>query len=948
MFALAVFSMSSFVACKDYDDSAYDDVKARLNQEITLREALQRQVDALEAYVKTIKSCQCDLEKALKDYLTKDEAAKTYVTIDNYNTAIALLQKSISEINEKITIINNTLGNVDLSKGTVAEQLANLNQLILNVQALAEKAMALAEQNQEDISKLKKAVEELQGQYIELDKRLTELEKKAAELEANYTALEARVTINEGDIRNIYNILNNIIIPDIPDLSKYVTKEELEAAKQEALAAAADAKALAQQAWDKAIEAYNLANQANTTANNALDKANDAMDKANENAGRIDALEAKVAEIEAKFKDWLTKDEFNDWVTNTYNVKIAEIEGRLDAIEDRLDVLETTVDKLKQDVLKSMITGIIIQAAESPVIGYLNTPLDVRSNILAAYYGEVTSAVHFPSVDAGDYVDMDMFWPNPARNMEVMGINPSDADGNLDISGRFVSQKNGSETGNAGTLYLTINPNTVSFEGVTLGMESSKGAASPITLSPLAYSDRELTFGYTRSADNGFYEAQATLAAGDIDAAKMKIDYTTLESEAKDIIKNKNKASVLTFGAALMNSVKDVMPAYGVKASWTDTAGDGVEHNLFSEYSLATTAIKPLSYAFLKGFKANLPGEGKIRNLLNQLVDKINVNINLNLPDFAKYKGSITFKDITLPTIADNTFRITYTKTYTAADLAGYGELYGDTDETQLYFLVTNKKDGRYALVSTAADGSAQQLYIYDPVTHTYHLATAAEQAAWGAIEFGLTVDVDINKTPEIKDALQDVIDSLNNEFGASSDLAKTITDLLNDVAKLDGLQDQINDAIINTKNDIKTELSKLVSRVYNKLNSIFSKYPNAALQPVLVAKTGDKVKLLSRTKANPTTVSGSLTLYPTSYSLELLAPAYKKFVAVTNVFNADGSEAAASIGVAANQGQNMLKVIDSEKSCTLSGQAGYIYEITYSAVDYHGKVVAKRFYVKF
>ena len=166
MFALAVFSMSSFVACKDYDDSAYDNVKARLNQEITLREALQQQVDALEAYVKTIKSCQCDLEAALKDYLTKDEAAKTYVTIDNYNTAIALLQKSISEINEKITIINNTLGNVDLSKGTVAEQLANLNQLILNVQALAEKAMALAEQNQEDISKLKKAVEDAEhGNY---------------------------------------------------------------------------------------------------------------------------------------------------------------------------------------------------------------------------------------------------------------------------------------------------------------------------------------------------------------------------------------------------------------------------------------------------------------------------------------------------------------------------------------------------------------------------------------------------------------------------------------------------------------------------------------------------------------------------------------------------------------------------------------------------------------
>jgi hypothetical protein len=43
-----------------------------------------------------------------------------------------------------------------------------------------------------------------------------------------------------------------------------------------------------------------------------------------------------------------------------------------------------------------------------------------------------------------------------------------------------------------------------------------------------------------------------------------------------------------------------------------------------------------------------------------------------------------------------------------------------------------------------------------------------------------------------------------------------------------------------------------------------------------------------------------------------------------------------------------MLKVIDSEKTCTMNGQAGYTYEVAYSAVDYHGKVVIKRFYVKF
>ena len=889
MFALAVFSMSSFVACKDYDDSAYDDVKARLNQEITLREALQQQVDALEAYVKTLKSCECNLQEALKDYLTKDEAAKTYVTIDNYNTAIALLNQAITEI-------NNTLGDVDLSKGTVAQQLNTLNQLIINVQTLGEKALELAEANKADIEALKKAIEDLQAKYIELDERLTALEKKTAELYTLYNTLNTQINFNSEDIKNIYNIIENLVI-EYPDLKDYVTHSELETVRQELMNLITKAQSLAQDAWDKAID----------------------------NESRIEALEKKVADLEAKFKDYLTKAEFNEFKTQ-YETKIAEIEGRLTDIETRLGTLETTVNNLKSDVLKKMITGIVIQGTESPVIGYFNTPFDVRSQILAAYYGETTKAVKFPvKINTEDLVDASMAFTS--RNMEVMG-------GFSQITipaGRFVSQVDGAEDGNAGTLYLTINPNTVNFAGVTLDMETSKGAVSPIKLSPLAYSDRELTFGYTRSADNGFYEAKATLTEGDIDAAKMKIDYTTLENEAKDVIKNKDKASVLTFGAALMNSVKDVMPAYGVKASWTD-ATEGTTHNVFSEYGLATTAIKPLSYEFLKGFKANLPGEGKLQDLLDRIIDKIKIQINLNLPDFSKYQGSITFKDITLPTISDEMLHITYK--------LNLQNNFTDGDGNPVYIVITNSQ-GEFGF--KGLDG---KIYIIDEYGN-FVPAPAGYERRFDVFTEDLTIDIDINKTEDVKAILQQIIDSLNAEYGANSDLAKTITDLLNDVAKLSNLNDQINDAIVDAKNDIKSELSKLITRAYNKLNSFFSKLPNAALQPVLVAKSGDNVRLLSRSKSMPTKASGSLTLYPTSYSLELLAPAYKKFVAVTDVWNADGTPAAASVGQAAN-GENMLKVIDSEKSCTLNGQSGYIYQISYSAVDYHGKVTTKRFYVQF
>ena len=857
MFALAVFSMSSFVACKDYDDSAYDDVKARLNKEITLREALQQQVDALEAYVKTLKSCECNLQEALKDYLTKDEASKTYVTIDNYNTAIALL-------NQAITNINNTLGDIDLSKGTVAQQLNTLNQLIINVQTLGDKALELAEANKADIEELKKAIEDLQKKYIELDERLTAVEKKAADLYTLYTTLNTQVNFNTEDIKNLYNLIENIKI-DYPDLKDYVTHSELETVRQELINLITKAQNLAQDAWDLAKD-----------------------------------NEQRITDLEKDFKDYVEK---ND-------KRVKDIEDRLKIVEDKLAALETTVNNLKSDVLKKMITGIVIQGTESPVIGYFNTPLDVRSQILAAYYGETQKEVKFPvKTNTEDLVDASMKFS--ARNMEVMG-------GFSQITvpaGRFVSQVNGSEEGNAGTLYLTINPNTVDFTGVTLGMESSAGNASPVKLSPLAYSDRELTFGFTRSADNGFYEAKATLAAGDIDAAKMKIDYTTLESEAKDIIKNKDKASVLTFGAALMNSVQDVMPAYGVKASWTD-ATEGTTHNVFSEYGLATTAIKPLSYAFLKDFKVNLPGEEKLQNLLNKIFNKINTTINLNMPDFSDV--NINFGTIDISSIDT---KITVNFQYVLQD----------ADGKPVYVLVTNK-EGKLTWKSTN-----ETEITYDGTT--WHDANTGDVIEFHQININKDIDVDLYNT------LKEIIDKVNAQWtSAQNDLTK----MLNEIQKLNNINNQINASISNIKNDVKSELSKLISRAYNKLNSIFSSAPNRALQPVLVAKTGDKIKLLSRSMISPTKVSGSsLTLYPTSFSLELLAPAYKKFVAVTDVWNADGTEAAASIGQAAN-GENMKTVIDSEKSCTMNGQAGYIYEISYSAVDYHGKVTTKRFYVQF
>lgn len=892
VFAMLLAGMSTFVACKDYDEESYNELKSRLNQEMTLRQALEEQVKALDAFVKTINSCKCDMETALKDYLTKGDAAKTYVTIENFNAAIDLL-------NQSITKINNTLGDVDLSKGTVAEQLNNLNTTILNVQAIANQALELAQAGNCDcdLTPLQNGINDLNTKYLELDGRLTTAEANAAEALAKYTALEARVAANRYSIDSLANVVKNLPVGgQSVDLSDYVTKEQLEAAKAEALAAAAEAKALAQEAFDKAIE--------------ALDKAN--------------ANELKIAQLQEQMESCKTY----------FASKIAALEGqvavintRLDGIDQKITDILTDISKI-QNTLKSMITGIELQATQSPVIGYLNTPLDVRSNVLAAYYGEVTSAIEFPATGSAQYLEATDINMLTDRNYDVMGLaDLSEAPGYFtQAAGRFVSKNTeGSEEGNAGTLYLTINPNTVDFTGAELEMETSQANPSPIKLSPLKKSDEELSFGYTRAANNGFYEAQATLKEADIDNAKIRIDYKSLEDDAKAMLKERTKASVLEMGATLLRNAQDVAPAYGIKAPWKD--GEGVEHAVYSEYALITAAIKPLSFAFMKDYKVTrLPGLGRLQSLVGQIIDRARLQVNITNTDFSKYQGSITFQDFDLSGIAAGSIKVKIN--YTLKD-----------DNGNVVYVVARDNAGRFYY--RASDGKW-----YNDEGATVNMPNEAFEA------FNITVNVEQDLTPDVKNALQEVIDELNAQFGASSDLAKNITDLMNDVASLGNLNTKINSEIANAKNSIKTQINNAITRAGNKIMRWFNN-AHKLLYITMMGKDEKSTGLISQSVYMPTKVGySSLELIPTTYTIELLAPAYKKFVAVTNVYNAsDRSEVALatakSMASAAN-GNNMFKVIDNDKTCTINGQKGYIYEVTYTAIDYHGKVAIKKYYIEF
>ena len=804
MFALAVFSMSSFVACKDYDEDSYTDLKARLNGEITLREALAQQVSALQEALSKIKSCSCDPAK----YASKDEFDKVELKLTEIEEAI----KNLTPYDDK-------------------ELVAKINQLnswLLYVESLAKSDSV--------------RIDNLEGQVAGWDKTITDLVSR----------------------------VDSIIV----ELSKINTGE----------------------LNDKIEKAQNTADSAANLAGLAMQKALEAFELAQRDSVRIDSLEKK----------------FNELIIRDFSKEI-------DSLSAVTDSLAGEIDKIKEDIQK-MVTGVLIQGTESPVIGYFNTPLDARALILAAYYGELDSPLEFPATTAKNYVNGDAdfaLWTD--RNKAIIG-NFSSVRGYVanQPAGIFVGTKNGKEFGNAGTLYLTVNPNTVDFADKKVTLETSLGNESYIELSELSHSTRELTFGFTRSeaADNGFYEAEATLAKQNIDKVKMNIDFAELQDRARDLLKEKNKSSVLSMGYALVSSCKDVLPAYGVKASWLD-ATTNTTHNVYSEYALATTAIKPFSYTFLKDFNFNMPGEDKLQEIAGQIIDKISDKLKLNLPDFSQYDPNTIIKDIVIdPTSTNVTLTINYTLV--------------DEDGNVMYYLVT---DGQY--IYYMADETTPWVYNVDQQkwqTATWNLVRS--------VPITLKVDVDLYNN------LKYIADQINARYGSTSPLA----DLLNDVIAIGDLSTTISDALT----DVKSELNNLITRAYNKMNSFLSSAPNKALQPILVGKSGKKASLLSQALSNPTKVSSKeLVLYPTSYSLELLAPAYKKFVAVTDVFNASTKTAvelsqAKTMANQANIGDNMKRVFDVDETCKFKGETGFIYEITYTAVDYHGKVAIKKFYVQF
>lgn len=743
--ATMMVASGAFVSCKDYCEDDINEIKGKLaDQDAKLTNLINTQKTELQSQIKTLEDAQkacrenCESIKAsLDDYLTKLEglskadAAATYVTLERYNSEYLNYQAADQLLQQAIDTAVNALKARDNQQSdsiaTLAEQFLTLNGSVITVTATADEALALA----------KKA------------RALAETDS------TNIAGLNTALT-------NLQTTVNNLNLIKWTDTEFTTVKAAAESAKATAEA-------------NKLI--IDILRDSMNTVNQALQQLDgNFVEKVNKQGQDIDSLYAQTALARQKAEAYIAESTaaiqanastINE-VKQAFEQAQSSMGGDLSRLSTKIDNLQKQLVNYVDDLFSHFITGIIIQGTYNPVFGELALPLDARSQVLAAFFGEAPSqGIEFPTVRGRFYVDQ-----------EAIALTEEDLD-RIGIDEVYTAEEGDilidESEGNAGTLYFTVNPTSADLTFAQFSLVNSLDEEAPVGFTGAKLSDHLLSFGWTRALNNGFYETNVTIDASVASSLQPKLSLGTDQDDIKEKIKAVRKElkrrTAADLAASLFSLSGEVLPAYGLKTTWFDVNGP---HSVLSSYSLAVTAIHPLSYAFLND---------------------------------ADYK--------TVP---------------------GYERL----------------------------------------------------------------------------------IDEING----------------------------IKSLQVQSRQDVRADIIAYVDRM-NKLICDEVNNFNDYLQPTLLASYDNKVFRVVASEQGSVVKGSTVTLYPTSYSGEFLAPAFKKFVAVSNIY-----KNGVSVGddtVREFNSKNFLNNVLPGKASTvkLNGlQSGCVYEIVYSAVDYSGKVVANKYYI--
>ncbi len=587
-----------------------------------------------------------------------------------------------------------------------------------------------------------------------------------------------------------------------------------------------------------------------------------------------DSIEA----INAKFINYVTKTELDN--------KASELEQAFKDADDALkEEIMAEIEKLQKQLnelfnaMVNMITGIEIQATESPISGYENySCIGVEAHILGSYYGY-------------------------AKDGEVKFLN-----GQTVISGNNELLIDSESGENAGIVYATINPSNKDFSGITLKVVDSQGNEAPFTAT-VEKSDRVLKYGFTRAGNkSNLYAVKINLDKSKVDAAKTWTadDATALKDAAKNVLDklrkpSTNRLNLKEIASSIEQVVNNRLTAYALEAEQEITDSTNTEKRFItSRMNLAATAIKPLSYNFLKG---------------NQTIE------NIDLPRIPTLQSKFNFDD--------------YTFNWTP--IKGLEDIQTSVTLKDMPDISTIKIDGTVPTPSVDANvlivGKDEVTgTVNDDNTVTFNLNSLGATAT---VTIG---DIDVSGlgiTYNKKDQTYDVTIPMDDFNRIVEDINSQVGNMIN---KVNDLVNQVKGYVETIDGKYITRINEYIQRFENLLRK-----SNSLLQPALFYTTSTgSWNQLSREQLVPTYMKldggkASTIFIASSYNGEILCPAYKRCISVT-----DKPEGATVSGT------NLGEVVGSEtRKIGFEADKAGVYELTYEAVDFSGVYVSKKFYVK-
>lgn len=1022
-------SLGMFVSCKDTSGDWYQELNGKFADNATLQEVVDQHnqdinylMGLIEDLQGQVGKCECDkdLMAQLKQFMNDMNSANVDADdLKNMKELLDLITNNYTTINEFITNIGLSKEQLDaaldsLKKAMVTEydldsvkvmeeriisalnlaqdagkRLDKIEPVVNDIKKIAGDADSLSKDNKERIAEINKKIADMGDRLQLMSDSLLHAYKTADSLcvitAANEKAIEKLdSTVKDHkesldklkeQVPELYNKVDSLateidnLKPEITKLYSYADAN-LEKAKAytdlEIALLRADLNGV-----NVDIEA--LRKELGDSIFNLREDLNDAVAKLDE---RINENTLKIGEVDKKL----------DSIANDFKDSLAALRADLSDLADRVkkneeDIAELfgELDLLKEN-LKRQVTGIIIQGTYNPAFGSLRIPAGIQTNMLIAYYGSAYRDVYFPTSRTANYVD-----ETKALTAEDMAMIGGEGDV-LYKEGDVVMQN---EDQNAGTLYLTVNPNTVDFSKLQLSIENSQGKESYIKLGELKRSNRLMEFGYTRAADNAFYEASASLDPKDINnVQKINFNTASMKDALSEIMKKGTSANPARVAADLVDVIKGLrFDANAVKCEWRDSVKEGdnsvVTHSVYSNYELGATAIKPFSLQTLKGVEPikAVPGYDRVMNFINKASAKLKNEVKVVFDNVQGQPVIQKIQNLKINKINDLNGTFIIDKTITISGLSYQLEL-DENVEVPINFSETIDFGTISVQVPSLTVTGSNTAVITVPVMNGGTEVGSASIPV-GKVQISATSQpemvnvtlgektITVNKKVPTNIKLSKLITLEDKTIPVSLDITDTIDDIWGNVQssvnptleQVDAIVKDVNtllgelntyQAKIDTKIDDYTEqLSSYVTRINNKLVSFINNF-NDRLQPVLVASDGSGAKLLSEAPEYPTIMGSNINFVPTTWTLELVVPLAKKHVAITNVI--DGSKSAKGGDATCkaelnrvNSSPTLNTVLSGEKRRAYATElkSGYIYEVAYSALDFHGKIAARKYYIK-